>query len=38
MSEWSLSVSMISDPRKTGTTREVAQRDDASCSEVNTGW
>ena len=37
MSKWSLSVSMISDPLKMGTKREVAQRDDASCSEVNTG-
>ena len=34
MSEWSLSASMMSDPRKTGMARVVALRDDASCSEV----
>ena len=37
MSEKSRSSSMMRDPRKTGMARVVAQRDDANCSEVNTG-
>src|SRR5882724_1110424 len=37
MSEWSLSASMMRDPQRTGIDRVVAQRDNASCSEVNTG-
>src|SRR5882724_428472 len=36
MSEWSLSVSMMRDPWRTGIDRVVALRDDASFSEVNT--
>src|SRR6266481_1561581 len=37
MLEWSLSVSMISNPRRTGMDRVVARRDGASCLEVKTG-
>ena len=38
MSAQSLSVSMISEPRKVGNQRVDAQRDNASCSLVNTSW
>jgi len=34
LSEWSLSASMMRDPRRAGTDRVVARRDDANCSEV----
>ena len=37
MLEKSRSSSMMRDPHKTGIDRVVAQRDDANCSEVNTG-
>jgi len=37
MLEWSLLASMKRDPWRTGIDRVVAQKDDASCSEVNTG-
>ena len=37
MSEKSHSSFMMRDPRKTGIDRVVAQRDDANCSEVDTG-
>ena len=37
MSEWSLSESMMRDSQRAGIDRVVAQKDDASCLEVNTG-
>ena len=37
MLEKSRSSSMMRDPCKMGMARVVAQRDDANCSEVNTG-
>ena len=38
MSAWSLSVSMIGEPQRDGNQRVDVQRDDASCSFVNTDW
>ena len=35
--EWSFLVSIMIVARRTGTERNVAQRDEASCSCVNTG-
>ena len=37
ISEWSFSVSIMSAAQRMGTERNVAQRDEASCSCVNTG-
>ena len=37
MSKWSFSVSIMIMVQRTGTERNVAQRDDASCSCMNTG-
>jgi len=37
MSVWSHLASIMRDPQRTGIVRVVAQRDDASCSEVNMG-
>ena len=37
ISEWSFSVSIMIVAQRMGTERNVAQRDDASCSCVNTG-
>ena len=38
MSEWSSSVSIMIVAQRTGMERNVAQRDDASCSCMNMGW
>ena len=38
MSEWSFSVSIMITAWRTGMERNVAQRDDASCSCVKMGW
>ena len=38
MSEWSFLVSMMIVAWRTGTERNVARRDDASCSCMNMGW
>ena len=38
ISEWSFSVSIMIAVQRTGTERNVAWRDDASCSCVNMGW
>ena len=37
ISEWSFSVSIMIAAQRTGTERNVAQRDEASCSCMNTG-
>ena len=37
ISEWSFSVSIMIAVWRTGTERKVAQRDEASCSCMNTG-
>ena len=37
ISEWSFLVSIMIAARRTGTERNVAWRDDASCSCMNTG-
>ena len=37
ISEWSFSVSIMITVWRTGTERKVTQRDEASCSCVNTG-
>ena len=36
--EWSFSVSIMIVVQRMGTERNVTQRDEASCSCVNTGW
>ena len=38
ISEWSFLVSIMIAARRTGTERNVAWRDDASCSCMNMGW
>ena len=38
ISEWSFLVSIMIAAQRMGTERNVAQRDDASCSCVNMGW
>ena len=38
MSEWSFSVSILIVAWRIGTERNVAQRDDGSCSCMNMGW
>ena len=38
ISEWSFLVSIRIAAQRMGTERNVAQRDDASCSCVNMGW
>ena len=38
MSEWSSSVSIMIMAQRMGMERNVAQRDDASCSCMNMGW